>query len=212
MMAFLLVFLSIKHTLATYLTFQPAKLLVASVKNLFRVFILLVSICYFFSIKQIFTATGFQIPNEILDPLISNVIPQTSNLNLPAAPQLTIPPEQIDILKQNPQLLKQYGVDPALLHSVNDQVNVKQTTPTKSASPSDLIKASVNDQLQSLAKPYLTPLAILFAFLFFTSANFIGSILFLSIPFLFWLIFYILEKTGFIKFMVEMREVRKMVV
>src|SRR3990172_10609958 len=118
-------------------------------------------------------------------------------MNLPQ-----IPPEQLDLLKKNPDLLKQYGLDPKLLDTL--------TAPQKStAAPAnltnELIKQTVKDQVQNFIKPYLNfipaGLAIL---LFFTFHAFI-SIANLLISPLLWLIFLILEKTGFTKFTVEQR-------
>lgn len=75
----------------------------------------------------------------------------------------------------------------------------------------DLIKQTVKDQIQGFLKPYLAFIpAILALLLFFTLQGFTSFINLLIYPLL-WIIFFILEKTGFVKFVVEQRPVKKMV-
>jgi hypothetical protein len=50
------------------------------------------------------------------------------------------------------------------------------------------------------------------AVLFYFTLQFIAGFLEMLVPFLLWLIFWILEKTGFTKYVVEQREVKKLVV
>ncbi len=76
----------------------------------------------------------------------------------------------------------------------------------------DLIKQTVKDQIQNLIKPYLNFIPAILALLLFISLQSLISIINLLIHPLLWIIFYILEKTGFIKFVVEQRPVRKMII
>lgn len=72
------------------------------------------------------------------------------------------------------------------------------------------IKQTVKEQFQNLIKPYLSFIpAILTILLFFTLQAFTALVNLLIYPFL-WLTFYVLEKTNFIKFTTEMRQVKKM--
>lgn len=83
---------------------------------------------------------------------------------------------------------------------------------TPQALPNDLIKQTVQDQIQSFIKPYLSFIPAILALLLFFSLQSLTSIVNLLIHPLLWITFYILEKTGYIKFTTEMRPVKKMVV
>lgn len=80
------------------------------------------------------------------------------------------------------------------------------------AIPPDLIKQTVKDQIQNLIKPYLNFIPAVLALLLFITLQSLTSIVNLLIHPLLWIIFYVLEKTGFIRFEVEQRLVKKMVV
>lgn len=76
----------------------------------------------------------------------------------------------------------------------------------------NLIKQTVSEQLQNFIKPYLGLVpSLLSVILFFTLQSLISIINLLISPLL-WITFYILEKSGFIKFTTEMRPVKKIVV
>ena len=77
---------------------------------------------------------------------------------------------------------------------------------------SDTVKQAIKDQLQNVLKPYLGIIPAILAVLLFLMLQSLMSILNLMIHPVIWIMFYILEKSGFIKFTEEMREVRKMVV
>ncbi len=192
-----LTYLALTNKLKTYLTFNPNSLISPSVKQLTSLFILVFSLTYFLSINQIIQKTGFQIPDSLIDtalkftPIESSLPQETS--------QFSIPPEQLELLKQNPDLLKQYGLDPKIL-------DTPQNTTT------NLIKQTLKDQMQNLIKPYLNFIPAILALLLFISLQSIISVMNLLIHPLLWIIFYILEKTGFIKFTAETRLVKKMVV
>lgn len=76
----------------------------------------------------------------------------------------------------------------------------------------DTLKQTIKDQLQNIIKPYLGIIPAVLAVLLFFILLSISSILNLLIYPLLWIIFYILEKSGFIRFTTEMRAVKKMVV
>lgn len=89
---------------------------------------------------------------------------------------------------------------------------LKFAGPQPSLIPPDSIKQTVKDQLQNLLKPYLGFIPMALAVILFLTLQSIVSILGLLIYPLLWLVFYMLEKTNFISFTTEMREIKKMVV
>lgn len=76
----------------------------------------------------------------------------------------------------------------------------------------ELIKQTVKDQVQNLIKPYINFIPAILALLLFLTLQSLTSIINLLIYPLLWLIFLILEKSGFIKFTEEMRPVKKMLI
>lgn len=181
-------YLTLTNTLKTYLTFNPNSLISPSVKQLAGLLILAFSITYFLSINQIIQKTGFAIPDSLIDAALKFAPIESSN-----------PPEQLELLKKNPDLLKQYGLDPKILDNPQNMTT-------------NLIKQQVKDQIQNLIKPYLNFIPAVLALLLFITLQSLTSIMNLLIHPLLWIIFYILEKTGFIKFTEETRLVKKMVI
>lgn len=78
--------------------------------------------------------------------------------------------------------------------------------------PPDLLKQTVKDQLQGLIKPYQGFVPASLAVMLFLTLQSLTSILNLLIYPLLWVTFFILEKTGFVKFEVEQRPVKKLIV
>lgn len=206
--AFTLTFASLENKLKSYLNFQSSTLLGPSIRSLATFLLIIFSVVYFLSINQIINKSGFQIPDSLIDTTLK-LVPQMQNEQTGATSQLSVPKEQLDLLKKNPALLKQAGVDPKILDSLNQPNNSSQ----KSSNPvNDLLKNTVKDQLQNFLKPYLTFMPAVLAMLLFFTLQSLTSILQLLIYPLLWLIFLILEKTGFIKFEIEQRPVKKLVV
>lgn len=183
-------FSSLENKLKTYLNFDPASLFGPIIRNLTSCLVLAICLTYFLSISKTTSDTSFQIPDSLIETALK--ISQTPS-------QLSIPQEQLDLLKENPDLLRQSGLDPNILDNLG-------------SSATELIKQTVKDQIQTLIKPYqgIIP-AILSVFLFLTLQS-LTSIISLLIHPLLWLTFYILEKSGYIKFTQEMRPIKKMVV
>ena len=213
LLCMLLIFLVINNKLKTYLTFQPTALLSPSVKNLSTLLIICSCLAYFFVINQSVKQNGFQIPDSILDTVLKFSQPadlgvdptgQTAPTN-PLA-QFGINQEQIDVLKKNPSLLKERGIDPSLLDSLS---NPKAAV---NNSAQDSIKKTINTQFQSFIKPYLGIIPYVLAILLFFTLTSLQSLLVFFIYLFVLIIFYILEKSNFITFVKEMREVKKMVV
>lgn len=231
--SFLLTNILLNHTLKTYLSFQPFKLFTTPTKNLTRLLILLIAICFYIQLSTEIKEKGFQIPDEVLDPVISTLSNQMvlgeSITQAPSLPNLTS--EQIELLRNNPDLLRQYGVDPKVFDSLYPAKS--PTTPTSSpkhtntikSSPqsdikkempsvptqNDLVKTLVKNQIESSIKPYENYIAPVLAVLSFFALTSMVSLLSVFIGPLAVLIFFILEKTKFITFTQEMRPVKKLV-
>lgn len=210
----LLTFVGLETKLKTYLTFSAANLLSPSIRQLSGWLILGLSLIYYLSVNSVIQQQGFQIPDSLIDTALK-FTPQTAlppvqgfkydNRLIAQLPQLT--PDQLELFKKNPQLLKQYGIDPKDLDNINPSSNA-----TSPANMNDFLKQTVKDQLQSLIKPYQDFIpAILAVLLFFTLQSFIAVLSIFLSPLL-WLIFFILEKSNFIHYEIEMREAKKLVV
>lgn len=182
LISLLITYLSLEATMKTYLNFQPSVILGPSIRHFSRLLIIVIAVAYFLSINKVISEKGFTLPDALLDTALKFSQPQTS--------------QTID-----PQLLKQSGIDPKLLGNT-------LKAPIEAAN--NLIKQTIKDQLQNLLKPYLSFIpAILALFLFLSLQSFTSLINLLIYPLL-WLIFLILEKTGFITFTEEMRPVKKL--
>lgn len=208
LVSLLLTFLSLENSLKSYLTFQPNTLLAPSIRHLSQLLILTICLVYFLSTNKIIAQNGFQIPDSLIDSALKFTPQLQSEQSEDAAPPLSIPKEQLELLKQNPQLLKQSGLDPNIL----DTLSQTQDESKKSQGASDLLKQTVKDQVQNLIKPYQNFIpAVLSILLFFTLQSLTSMLRLLVYPLL-WFNFYILEQIGFIRFQEEMRPVKKMVV
>ena len=187
-----LIVVILDSTLGSYLNFQPGKVLGPSVKLLSMLLILSFCVVYFFAVTKIITQNGFEIPDSLIDTALK-MSPATST-QLP-----DIPPEQIELLRQNPQALKQSGLDPKMLDSLSLPAN-------------ELLKQEVKNQLQSLIKPYQNFVPLILTVLLFFMLQFFTSIINIFISPLLALLFLILEKTGYTRYEIEKREVKKLVV
>lgn len=202
----LLININLDNALKSYLNFQPTSILGPSVRHLSGFLILSFCLVYFFSANKVISQKGFQIPDSLIDTALSISQPQLSQPET-SQPQLSISQEQLELLKKNPEALKQYGLDPKILDTLNQEKSNSPEDLTK-----DLIKQTVKDQMQNFIKPYLNFVPAVLALLLFLTLQSLTSILNLLIYPLLWLTFLILEKTGFVKFEVEQRQVKKLVV
>lgn len=100
-------------------------------------------------------------------------------------------------------------IDTALQLSMSSQPNVQ---PEQANLSQDLIKQTVKDQIQNLIKPYQNFIPAGLALLLFLTLQSLTSIINLLIYPLLWLTFFILEKSRFVRFEVEQRPVKKLVV
>lgn len=207
----LLISIMLDKTLKKYLNFQPTKLFSPIIKQLSGLLILSFCLIYFLSTSQLINQQGFTIPDSLIDTALKmspTSLPEAdtmenTNLQLPA-----IDPGQLELLKQNPDLLKQYGLDPKMLDSLSNPQEILQT-PVEATN--NLIKQTVKEQVDSLLKPYLGFIPIILALALFLTLKSLTSLISIFISPLLWIIFLILEKTNYIKFEEEQRTVRKMI-
>lgn len=211
----IIIFIGLENKMKSYLTFQPTLLFVPSIKQLTGLLIIGLSLVYYLSINSEIQKNGFQIPDSLIDTAIKLTPPAPENPNfqgfkydtrlIAQLPQLTS--EQIGLLKKNPGLLKQYGVDPKMLDGL-----LSAKTPTSPINLNNVLKNTLKDQLQNMLKPFQTFIPAILGLLFFFTLQSLTAILSIFLSPLIWLIFNILERTKFITFTTEMREVKKMVV
>lgn len=229
--ALTLTFALLQNKLRTYITFQPTVLLTPSIKSLTTFLILILSFTYYLSINQLISKNGFEIPDELIDQSIKLMQPNL-NPNVQGAKYIAqVTPEQIEMLRQNPELLKQYGVDESMLNAVEEQIKSAPQQSTSGESPktnsalpdkssttqvnpldNSFVKSMLKSQFDQMLKPYQSFIAPALALLFFISLTSISSLLSIFINPLLLIIFYLLEKTNFVRFEKEMREVKKLVV
>lgn len=204
LISFVVSYLLLSQKLKTYLNFSPIQLFVNPIKQLGKILILAVSITYFFIVSVDTKQNGFSIPDSLIDSTLK-LIPQYQAPSQNNAPNLKLSKEQIELLKKNPELLKQSGIDPKILETL-DQTSQNQNQNV------DVVKEAVKGQIQSFIDPYIQFIPAVLALLLFATFSFLFSLISIMAYPLVWIIFYILEKTKFITFEVETREVKKMVV
>lgn len=198
----LITYFNVSSKLKNYLTFEPTSLFGPSIRSLVGLLILVFSFTYFLSINKVIAEKGFEIPESLIDSALKFMPAQSSEKE--SLPKLAISSEQLALLKQNPDLLKQSGLDPKVLDSLDQP---KTSNPTQ-----DLVKATLQTQVQTMIKPYMNFIPTVLAVLFFIVLQSITSLINILISPLLLLTFFILEKTKYIKFTEEQRTVRKMVV
>ncbi|MDO8498207.1 MAG: hypothetical protein Q7S44_00215 [bacterium] len=199
--------LQLQKKLSTYLTFQPTNLLTPSIKQTATFLILISSLAFYLSSNLDLQQHGFKLPPSLLDTALK-FMPQQESGNLGTEPTIpSIPPEQLEMLEKNPQLLKQYGLDPSILQTVKSQQGKSQKLSTQ-----DLVRPMIESQVQSFIKPFENYIPLLLTVIFFFTLESFVSLLSIFLSPLLWLLFLTLEKSGFTKFETEMREVKKLVV
>lgn len=216
--AFVITNLGLENKLKFYLTFEPSTLLIPIIKNLTTFLILVTAFGFYLSSSAEIKNTGFAVPDSLIDTVIQSIpVPniedkvKTGNPStqfLSGLPKLN--KEQIELLKQNPQALEQFGLDPKILDSL-DQESPGQTSSNPITSLQSPVKNLVKSQLDQTLKPYLSFIPAFLAVTLFFTLNWIVSILSLTLSPVLWVVFEILTKTGFATFTTEMREVKKLV-
>lgn len=218
-------YFNLQTSLRSYINFQASALLTAPIKLLSTFILLTLTFGYFLSTNSIIKTQGFEVPETLIDWAVDLSLkgqgpPVLGKKYIAQTPTLT--QEQLEMLKQNPQILEQYGLGAEDLEQFVPEATTPTTSPNKNAvsvvpqlqgaNLRDVIKAQISNTLDEIIQPYLFAIPFLLALMFYSLGSltlWIGS-LFLS-P-LISLIFYLFEKSGFIKFEKEMREVKKIVI
>lgn len=223
--ALLITFFSLQNNLKTYTNFQPRSLLTGPIKTLSTLILLTLTFGYFLHTNSIIQREGFKIPDALIDWSI-NMSLSGQGMNFKGekyslAQLPTITQEQIDLLKANPEVLKQYGLSEKDLDSIVPPSKPAQF-PNKDAAtviPSvpgidlkDILKTQISNSLDQMIKPYLFAIPILLAVMFYSLASLVLWIATIFLSPLISLIFYVLDTTGFTKYEKEMREVKKIII
>ncbi len=260
-LSFILALFTLLQKLKNYLTFQPGTILRPGVGQLAFFMAVVISIASYQVVSENITKNGFSLPDQLIDAAVKmSGVPTLSNPTIPGldnlesvkgvsttsdTPAIQISPEQIEFIKQNPQLLEQFHITPEQFNAIvspqqtssapstktstsssavkKQPTGSKTTTSTKSGTTntpstptsigeSDAIKSLIKSQLNTAIKPYAFFLAPVVGFLVFSSITFGNYVLGYLVPLVLWIIFGILEKSGFVHFEKEMREVKKLVV
>jgi hypothetical protein len=217
---FMSIFALLNQKLKSYITFQPTTLLNPSIKNLSILIILLSSIAFYITAASEIQKNGFQLPDSLIDTALqlAPIEPSTKETTTQIVTESSLPTnissEQIAQLKQNPELLKQYGLDPSVL-DLFDQSKQKttQTSQTKTTPPNQsLLKTIAKNQINQIIEPYQKYLPLFLTASFFITLQSLFALAAILLSLIVWATFQVLESTGYIHFTKEMREVKKLVV
>jgi len=209
-LSLLITFFFLQKELKSYFSFNARKILKPAINQMIFLNVLASSLAFYFYANTEISTNGFKLPDSIIDTAIQasggDMLSQQLNSGfeqngLPA----NLSPEMIELAKQNPSLLQQYGIDPKMLDSLGNQDQ-------KGIASSEVIKPIVEQKVQDIIKPFQPFLPLILTLLFFFTVTTLTSLLSLPTIFLAWALFYILEKSGFVTFTTEMREVKKLVV
>lgn len=212
-----IIFFFLDNNLNTYITFSPIQIYSPFIKRFTQLSIITFSISIFVFFSLYYQTNKFEVPDSLIDTALKSV-PQSvttsdqgESLSLPS--RLNITPEQMATLKQNPELLEQFGLSISDLESLSKSTTI-QTEDTEKQVPLDqiLIRTAVKNQVNQMIEPYIQFIPLALAGLFFLSLYSLNSLLLMLISPILLLIFKILEGTGFVTYTKEMREIKKMTI
>ena len=222
-----LAFFNFQTNLKTYINFKPTEILNSPIRILNTLTVFSLSFGFYFHTNTIIQTQGFKLPEPLIDWAIDLSLKQNNpavlgEKYLAQIPMLTS--EQLQLLKQNPQILESYGLNSDDLDQyIQDSLSDEPVSPNQKAvtlNPGslipqanlrDIIKAQISDSLDAIIQPYLFAIPVILAFMFYSLTSLTLWLLSFFIAPLLILIFYLLEKSGFIKFVTEMREVKKII-
>ena len=221
-------FFNLQTNLKTYINFKPTELLIPAIKLLNTFTLIPFSLGYYFYVNTIIQTQGFKLPETLIDWAIDlSLQGQTQNPQVLGKKYLaqipTLTQEQIDLLKQNPQILEAYGLDAADLDEfipgapsnepISPNQNAVSITPTlPGANLKDVLKAQITDSIESMLKPYHYAIPVVLAFMFYSLSSLILWLLSFFLSPIISLLFLIFDKSGFVTYQKEMREVKKMII
>ena len=131
--AFALAYYLLSLKLKTYINFQANLLLNPIIRNLSTLIILVVSVVFYLSVDQEIKLQGFQIPDSLIETSLKFAAPQVKGIKIAQVPNIT--PEQLEFIKKNPELLRQQGLDPAILDSAGQAQQKTATTNSRQVHP-----------------------------------------------------------------------------
>lgn len=197
-----LVYFNLQTMLKSYITFQPASLLNGPIKLLNTFILFSLAFGYFLNANSIIQTQGFKIPEAIIN----------WSVDLTLRMQGT---QDLNLLKQNPDILKQLGINPNDLGSMPQSQNkdsVKVVPSLPGINGRDIMNAQTGNMLDLVLKPYIFAVPFILTVMFYSYPSFILWVISIFLSPIILFIFYLFEKSGFVKFEKEMREVKKMVV
>lgn len=225
LISFILAYFNLQTNLKTYVNFSAAALLTPPIKLLNTFILLTLTFGYFLHTNSLIQTQGFKVPDQLIDWAVDLSLKgqNPAILGKKYLAQLpTLTEEQLNLLKQNPQILEQYGLRADDLEQFTPSSTSTPSSPNKNAvsiTPSvpganlkDIIKAQISTSLDDLLKPYLFAIPAVLALMFYSLASFSLWILSLFLSPVISLLFLIFEKSGFIKFASETRVIKKIVV
>jgi hypothetical protein len=227
--------------LASYITFSSKQILAPSIGLVTLLLSITLSVAAYQATSTKIEKEGFSVPDPLIDAALqfsgANSLSSPSSFQDPnvqglstaadtTIPQINLSPEQIKFIQQNPQLLQQFGITPEQFNdfvksqkqpnSTGNKKDIENSPtsaePTNSMESSDLMKSLVKAQLNKALEPYKPVIGIITGSLLFSTLSFVNYFVGFLTPLLLAFIFWILEKTGFVHFIKEMREVKKLVV
>jgi hypothetical protein len=202
---FMSAFIFHQKKMKSYLTFSASKIIIPSISRTIFFFLVIVGVIFYIKFSADLTKNGFKVPDSLIDLSLSFVpSAQSDQTEVTGLPIITS--EQIALLKQNPDYLRQYGLDPKILDTINIS---KETT---SIDQKTILRPLIQAQIDQMIKPNTGIVAIAVSLLYFFSLQFLTSLLILIFYPLTEGLFWLLEKLGLITYQVEMREVKKLVV
>jgi ABC-type multidrug transport system fused ATPase/permease subunit len=219
--SFLVVHFTLQSNLKTYVNFQPTALLSGPVKTFNSLLLLSLAFGFFLNTNSIIKSQGFSIPEEVIEWATDLSIKQ-SGIEVKGEKYLaqSLTPEQLELLQQNPEVLEQFGVSIDDVNQFVQDDGIEKNQEAVKIVPSvkdnfsikDKVKAQIRNTLEEMIKPYLFAIPFILAFLFYSISGFYLWLISLLINPLIILLFYIFEKSGFIKYQKEVREIKKMVI
>lgn len=107
-----------------------------------------------------------------------------------------------------------FRIPESILDTALSFLSSEQLTQTEGQAPfsKELVKAAVSMQVEKILAPYYGVIPVILALLFFVTIQAVVSLIGLVIPIVLWLVFEILEKTRFMTYTVETRQVKRVVI
>ncbi len=223
LVSFTLGYFNLNIALTSYIDFKPASLL-SSPSRLVSFFLLLtLTFTYYLNANSTIRKDGFEVPKPLVEWAVDLTL-QMQGMTVKGDKRYlaqSLTPEQMELLRQNPQVLEQFGVNPDDLMefvspsqtSISANQNSVQLIPSiPGVNLKDVLMTQTSNMLDLALKPYLTFIPFILAFMFFSLVSLLNWLISFLVGPLVSLIFYILEKSGFIKYEKTMREVKKIVI